>query len=100
MFGVAIREWGVGIPANPVLNIRRPSPGPGRNRRLTAEEEVRLLAAVDKHSNLMLSWIVRIAIETGMRSSEIVTLNRDQVDLKRRIVRLVETKNTRQEPYL
>jgi integrase len=88
MFGVAIREWGVGIPSNPVLNIRRPSPGPGRNRRLTAEEETRLLAAVDKHSNPMLGWIVRIALETGMRSSEIVTLHRGQVDLKRRIVRL------------
>jgi integrase len=94
MFGVAIREWGVGIPSNPVSNIRRPSPGPGRNRRLTEEEETRLLAAVDRHSNPMLGWIVRIAIETGMRSSEIVTLNRDQVDLKRRIVRLIETKNT------
>lgn len=42
----------------------------------------------------MLGWIVRIAIETGMRSSEIVTLHRGQVDLKRRIVRLIETKNT------
>lgn len=29
-----------------------------------------------------------------MRASEIVTLRRMQVDLKRRIVRLVETKNT------
>ncbi|GAB3627047.1 Tyrosine recombinase XerC [Pandoraea terrae] len=42
----------------------------------------------------MLRWIVRIAIETGMRSSEIVTLRRNQVDLTRRVVLLVETKNT------
>lgn len=42
----------------------------------------------------MLRWIVRIAIETGMRSSEITTLRRDQVDIKRRVVRLVDTKNT------
>ncbi|MGD0860516.1 MAG: site-specific integrase [Terracidiphilus sp.] len=94
MFGVAIREWGVGIPSNPVLNIRRPSPGPGRNRRLTEEEETRLLAAVDQHSNPKLGWIVRIALETGMRSSEILTLRCSQVDLDRRIVSLIETKNT------
>jgi integrase len=39
-------------------------------------------------------WIVRIALETGMRSSEILILRRMQVDIKRRIVRLLETKNT------
>jgi integrase len=42
----------------------------------------------------MLHWIVSIALETGMRSSEITSLLRDQVDLDRRIVRLLETKNT------
>lgn len=94
LFTVALKEWGLGLPHNPVLNIRRPSPGPGRNRRLKADEELRLLAAVDKHSNPMLSWIVRIAVETGMRSSEIATLRRTQVELERRIVCLTETKNT------
>lgn len=94
LFTIAVKEWGLGLPFNPVLNIRRPAPGPGRNRRLTPDEETRLLGAVDQHSNPMLSWIVRIAIETGMRSSEIVTLRRTQVDLNRRIVSLIETKNT------
>lgn len=94
LFTVAVKEWGLGLPFNPVLNLRRPSPGPGRNRRLNADEEARLLDAVDAHSNPMLGWIVRIAIETGMRSSEIATLRCPQVDIERRIVRLVETKNT------
>lgn len=94
LFTVAVKEWGIGLPYNPVLNLRRPSPGPGRNRRLSADEESRLMAAVDKHSNPMLGWIVRIAIETGMRSSEIATLRPSQVELERRIVRLIETKNT------
>ena len=94
LFTIAIREWGLGLAYNPVLNIRRPSPGPGRNRRLSDEEQVRLLALVDKHSNPMLRWIVRIAIETGMRSSEIVGLKVSQVDLERRVVRLQDTKNT------
>jgi len=94
LFSIAIKEWGVGLPYNPVLNIRRPAPGPGRNRRLADGEETKLLAAVDGHSNPMLKWIVRIALETGMRSSEIVSLCRSQVDLERRVVRLLETKNT------
>ncbi|HYE34015.1 site-specific integrase [Methylocaldum sp.] len=84
----------MGLIYNPVLNIRRPAPGPGRNRRLSADEEKRLLEAVAAHSNPMLRWIVGIALETGMRSSEILTLRRNQVDLERRIVRLLETKNT------
>lgn len=94
LFSVAIKEWGLGLPRNPVLSIRRPAPGPGRNRRLSAGEEKKLLEAVDAHSNPMLRWIVRIALETGMRSSEIVSLRRSQVELDRRIVRLLETKNT------
>lgn len=94
LFTIAIKEWGLGLTYNPVLNIRRPAPGAGRNRRLSDEEETRLLALVDKHSNPMLRWIVRIAIETGMRSSEIVGLKVAQVDLERRVVRLQETKNT------
>ena len=51
------------------------------------------MAAVDNHSNPMLGWIVRLALETGMRSAEITTLRRNQIDLRRRVVRLLETKN-------
>ena len=90
----AIKEWGVNLPSNPVTNIRRPAPGAGRNRRLYPDEESRLLTAVDQHSNPMMGWIVRIALETGMRWSEILSLHKSQVDIKRRIVRLLKTKNT------
>ncbi|VVE71864.1 Tyrosine recombinase XerC [Pandoraea anapnoica] len=93
LFTVALKEWG-GLGSNPVMNVRRPSPGPGRNRRLDNDESARLLSAVDGHSNPMLGWIVRIALEAGMRSSEIVTLRCGQVDVEKRLVHLVETKNT------
>jgi integrase len=94
MLTTAIREWGVGLPVNPVTNIRRPAPGSGRNRRLSADEEKKLIGAVNQHSNPMMGWIVGIALESGMRWSEILTLRRMQVDLDRRIVRLLKTKNT------
>lgn len=93
LFTVAIKEWHIGLTYNPVANIRKPSPGVGRDRRLTEEEQTRLLTAVDKHSNPMLGWVVRLAIETGMRQSEILGLRRSQVELNRRIVRLANTKN-------
>ncbi|WP_434033349.1 tyrosine-type recombinase/integrase [Cupriavidus sp. a3] len=93
LFRTAIQEWGIGLTFNPVANIRKPSPGPGRNRRLSADEQKLLFAAVESHSNPMLGWIVHLAVETGMRSSEITGLRRSQVDLRRRVVTLVDTKN-------
>nr|WP_233175884.1 site-specific integrase [Dyella sp. ASV24] len=93
LFTTAIREWRIGVVHNPVANIRKPSVGEGRDRRLSKEEEKRLRKAVTRHSNPMLRWIFDLALETGMRSSEITGLTRGQVDLHRRIVRLSKTKN-------
>jgi len=93
LFRIAIQEWGIGLSFNPVANIRKPSPGAGRDRRLNLSEQQRLFEAVNAHSNPMLGWIVRLAVETAMRSSEIAGLRRSQVDLERRVVRLMDTKN-------
>jgi len=93
LYTIAIKEWGMGLTVNPVGNIRKPSPGAGRNRRLSSEEQQKLFDAIDQHSNPMLGWIVRIAIETGMRQSEILELCLSQVDLERRVIRLEDTKN-------
>lgn len=93
IFTTAIKEWRIGLVQNPVHNIRKPSAGEGRDRRLSGDEETRVLAAVDAYSNPMLGWIVRVALETGMRSSEITGLYVRQIDTKRRIVRLTDTKN-------
>jgi len=93
LFTVAIQEWRIGLVYNPVASIRKPSPGKGRDRRLSAEEETKLMDAVNKYSNPMLGWIVRAALATGMRSTEVVTLRRSQVDLQDGVIRLTETKN-------
>jgi integrase len=93
LFTIAIQEWALGIMHNPVAAIRKPSPGKGRERRLTGEEERRLLDAAESYSNPMLNWIVRVAIETGMRQSEILNLRLTRVDLRSRVVRLADTKN-------
>jgi len=93
LYTVAIQEWGIGLVYNPVSTIRKPSAGQGRNRRLSREEEKRLLKVCSEHSNPYLSWIVQIALYTGMRKGEIMSLRRNQVDVTRRIVKLDETKN-------
>ena len=93
MYTIAIKEWGLGIVANPVLNIRKPSPGQGRNRRLNKDEEQRLLEACSAHSNPYLGWIVRLALHTAMRKSEITSLTREQINLEKRTIFLPDTKN-------
>lgn len=93
LYSVALKEWRLGLVHNPLLLVRKPSPGGGRDRRLCKGEEQRLLDECTKHSNPMLGWIVHIALHTGMRLGEIVTMRRDQVDLNRRLVHLTATKN-------
>lgn len=84
---------GLGLTHNSVSAIREPSPGKERDRRLNVNDERRLLEAVRQHSNPMLSWVVRLVIETGMRRSEILNLCFSDVDLRSRVARLSDTKN-------
>ncbi len=93
LYTTAIREWRLGIVYNPVSLVRKPSPPPGRERRLRPAEEKLLIKACSEHSNPMLGWMVKLALYTGMRQGEIQSLTLDQVDLKRRVIRLNETKN-------
>jgi integrase len=93
LYTTAIREWRLGIVYNPVSLVRKPAPAPGRDRRLRPAEEKGLIKACSEHSNPMLAWIVKVALYTGMRQGEIQSLTLDQVDLKRRVIRLAGTKN-------
>lgn len=61
----------------------------GRDRWLTHGEEERLVAAAPGH----LVPIIRFAVDTGGRLSEILRLDWRQVDLNQKRVRFVETKN-------
>ena len=93
LFNIAMREWRLGIPSNPVAMVRKPTPAPGRDRRLRGDEEERLLAACDSMRNPMIGWLVRLAIYTGMRRGELLGIRCHQVDLERRTIALSETKN-------
>jgi integrase len=93
LFSTAVREWGLGLVGNPARSIAHPPPSPGRNRRLSEDEEARLLDACDRYRNPMLGWIVRLGLHTAMRSGEILSLTVSSVDLANRCVRLDRTKS-------
>ena len=93
LYTIAIKEWGMGLQVNPVLNVRKPKQSKGRDRRLDGDEEQKLLAACEAYSNPMLAWIVKLALYTAMRHGEIVSLTRKQVSLEKRTLFLSDTKN-------
>jgi integrase len=93
LYSVAIKEWGIALAYNPIVNIRKPSSGPGRNHRISKVDHDRLSSALSKYSNPMLEWVYIIALETCMRQGEILNLRVQDVDLTRRIVSLRDTKN-------
>lgn len=106
VLNVARKEWGVHIETNPVSIIRRPRENRGRTRRLSRDEEQRLLAELAPSLRDELGrfgpggtrndWVhpvVVIAIETAMRRSEILSLRWIDVFLDDRYVRLHDSKN-------
>lgn len=87
LLDVAQKEFGINLPAgNPVLGIRKPSGGAGRERRLIGDEEARLLEECAKSGNANLLPVVRIALATGMRQGEVLAMKWENVDANRRLV--------------
>ena len=102
VFSVAVKEWGW-IESNPTLKVTKPKEPRGRVRFLSDDEtsngtvikgeRTRLLKACRASSNPYLYPVVVLAVSTGMRRNEIMTLTWDNVDTQRGRVTLHETKN-------
>jgi integrase len=86
------KEWGLAV-SNPVRQIRMPKPGKPRQRRLEAGEEDALLAECRNSRAYYLHSFVVLAIETGMRSGEMLAMRWEHVNLTNRTVFLPDTKN-------
>lgn len=89
---IARREWGFTTLCNPVKGIRQPPPGSARTRRFRRDESQRLFAAISATRNPEVEPIVRLAIETGMRRGEILSLDWEHIDLARRLAHIPITK--------
>lgn len=93
LFTIANKEWGLESLSNPVRKIAVPSPARSRDRRLVGDEEKRLLEACADIGSAWVKPLVQVAMETGMRQGELLALTWPNVNLTRRVARLVDTKN-------
>ena len=91
-FTFAVDEWDW-AGENPVKKVRRIKEPRGRTRFLSDHERIRLLAACRASRCPHLYTIVVIAISTGMRRSEVLTLRTGQIDIHRGMITLHDTKN-------
>ncbi|PTD98626.1 site-specific integrase [Pandoraea apista] len=98
-FLVARKEWGW-LVTNPMADVKRPPDSPGRERLISQEEIELLLASLGYEEGLPVETPMQrvavaflFAIETAMRSSEILTLTASSVNYKGKFARLPMTKN-------
>lgn len=91
-FSIALKEW-EWINENPVLKINKPRLPQGRIRFLDESEKDRLLKVCKDSASTSLFPIVVLALSTGMRKGEILTLRWEDIDLDRGTIFLQTTKN-------
>ncbi|MCF8150855.1 MAG: site-specific integrase [Burkholderiaceae bacterium] len=82
----AIKDWGIGLPSNVAKQVRKPKQARGRDRRVAQDELIALQAT-------RIAPIVTLAIETGMRLGELLSLEWRLIDLDARTATLPLTKN-------
>jgi len=90
----ARKEWGINI-NNPVSLVSKPKNPQGRSRILDATETKALFEAL-KPTGRRSIWmlpLVKLALETAMRRSELLGLRWEHIDLERRTIFLQLTKN-------
>jgi integrase len=90
---IARHEWGIPIRDNPLDRLKLKAPSQKRERRLRSGEFELLIEACQLCRNPYIELIIRLAIETGMRRGEILSIKREDVDLGRRTLLIPRTKN-------
>ncbi len=90
--GIATSEW-QWIQSNPFSRVRREKENSGRVRFLSPDERRGLLEACKESKNRNIHLITVLALSTGMRQTEIMSLSWDQVNQDKRTITLYKTKN-------
>jgi integrase len=91
-FSMAMKEW-CWMEDNPMRRVTKPREPRGRVRFLSDEERTRLLSACRSTQCPYLYAVAVLAVSTGMRHGEIMTLRWSDVDLVRGRIILQDTKN-------
>ena len=89
---LAYREW-EWIRENPCIKVSALRENNTITRYLTEDEEPRLLNAARGYLNDQMVDIIKIALNTGLRQSEILKLKWSHIDLARKVLTVEETKN-------
>lgn len=92
VFTTAVNEWDW-IDYNPFLKVKKFKEPRGRIRYLTVEELQRLLTACQQSRCGCLPLVVTLAVSTGMRQGEILSLRWRDINLSEKYLILLETKN-------
>lgn len=87
-YGVKTLQW---LEKNPCETVAKSKENSGRVRFLSDDERVRLLNACRAHDDLYLAVV--LALTTGARQAEVMGLRWGQVDFRRQVITLHETKN-------
>lgn len=94
VFETARKEWGMESLGNPCKSIKLPGGSNKRERRLVGNEESFLIRAVQECCrNPFAVPIIKFALETAMRQSEILNLAWENLNLNDRFALLEDTKN-------
>jgi integrase len=91
---------GFTLPSNPVHQTKLLRPNNPRERRVTASELERLLAACESTSSRCLPALIQLAVETRMRRSELLAMRWHDVNLEAGTVHLRNTKNGHRQPSI
>jgi integrase len=92
-YDLARLEWGYRSLKNPLKEVRRPAESNARERRLIRGEYEKLRKQAINTRATYLWPLIQLAIETGMRRSELLNFKWDDTDLDARLATLYDTKN-------
>jgi len=93
LYTVARQDWGMKGLANPVEDTRKPKAPKGRDRRLEAGEEKRLIEAAAADSLPWIKPLIELAIETAARQGEMLKALWRDADFQRMQITWRDTKN-------
>lgn len=93
LLDISIKDWGIPLVSNVATLVRKPKQAKGRDRRLIDDEELILLQAAKNSKSPLLAPIITLALETGMRLGELLSLDWVNIDLRKQTAFLPVTKN-------
>ncbi|EDP63801.1 probable site-specific integrase/recombinase [alpha proteobacterium BAL199] len=93
VINTAMREWGLDLQQNPVTRVTKPKPVRARERRLTDSELTSIVERAHGRCGGVLLPTILLAIETGMRRSELLSMTWANVALSAGAVTLPDSKN-------